>query len=209
MQLYPEASLFARHGYGVLLYDSRTNGESDGDLLTWGEREQRDVEAALDYVAARADVDPDRVALLGFSIGASAVALAAASDPRARAVILYATWSSLEEEIRDKHKKYGVLSWGPSLLALRRDGVDVDDVRPIDRIAAIHPRPLLMIAGTRDEDTPLPVMQRLFAAAREPKELWIVEGGKHGGFMTLVPAEYESRVIGFLERALPAGAVTP
>jgi dipeptidyl aminopeptidase/acylaminoacyl peptidase len=205
MQLFPEAALLSRHGYGVLVYDSRAAGESDGDMNSWGDREQRDVKAALDYVSARLDVDRDRVALLGFSIGGSTVALAAASDPRPRAIILYATWPSLADEM--KHRaKYGPLSWGPSVLGLRRHGVDVDEVRPIDRINAIHPRPLLMIAGTRDDDTPLPEMERLYAAAEEPKELWIEEGAGHGGYLATAPAEYESRVVGFLDRALPSGA---
>ena len=201
MALLPEAAVIARHGYGVLLYDSRAAGESDGDMCSWGDREQRDVAAALDYVTARPDVDRDRVALLGFSIGGSTVALAAANDPRARAVILYATWSSLEDEM--KHRaKFGPLSWGPALLRLRRSGVHVDDVDPIDRIVAIHPRPLLMIAGTDDGDTPLPVMERVFAAAGDPKELWIVQGAGHGTYYETAPAEYESRVIGFLDHAL-------
>jgi uncharacterized protein len=205
MQLFPEAALLSRHGYGVLVYDSRASGESEGDMVSWGDREQRDVEAALDFVTARRDVDRDRVAVLGFSIGASSVVLAASRDPRAHAVILYAVWSSLADEM--KHRaKYGPLSWGPSVLGLRRHGVDVDEVRPIDRINAIHPRPLLMIAGTRDEDTPLPVMERVFAAAGEPKELWVEEGARHGGNFATAPAEYETRVVGFLDRALPSGA---
>jgi fermentation-respiration switch protein FrsA (DUF1100 family) len=66
-----------------------------------------------------------------------------------------------------------------------------------------------MIAGTRDENTPLPVMQRLFAAAGHPKELWVVEGAVHGGYVATAPSEYESRVIGFLDRALPIDSGTP
>jgi dipeptidyl aminopeptidase/acylaminoacyl peptidase len=201
LQLFPDAQVLARHGYGFLLYDSRGQGESDGDLVSWGDREQRDVFAALDFVSARPETDPARIALLGFSIGGSTVALAAARDVRARAVILYATWTSLEDEIKAKFAKYGPLSWGPALYELRRAGVDVDAVRPIDHIGEIAPRPLLVIAGTADLDTPVPVMERLFEAAREPKELWIEPGANHGGYVTAAPAEYESRVIAFLDRA--------
>ncbi len=202
MDLYAEARLIAHHGYGVLLYDSRASGESDGDLATRGDREQRDVEAALDFVSSRREVDPDRIALVGFSIGAASVAMVAASDVRARAVILCALWTSLEEELKKNLGKYGPLSWGPNLFALARDGVHIDNVRPIDRIAAISPRPILMIAGAHDGDTPLPVMRRVFAAAREPKELWVLDDAGHGGYFAAAPAEYESRVIGFLDRSL-------
>ena len=202
LQLFPDAQVLARHGYGFLLYDSRGHGESDGDLASWGDREQQDVVAALDFVRAHPEIDPARIAVLGFSIGGSSVALAAARDARARAVILYATWTSLEDEIKAKYAKYGPLSWAPALYALGRAGVDVQAVRPIDHIGKIAPRPLLMIAGTADLDTPVPIMERLFRAARDPKELWIEPGAGHGGYVAAAPAEYESRVIAFLERAL-------
>ena len=202
MQFYPEARALHRHGFGFLLYDSRGSGESDGDLHTRGDREQRDVEAAMDYVSSRADVDHNRIALVGFSIGASSVALAAVDDSRARAVVLCAIWTSLEDEMKTNVGKYGPLSWGPTLLALRRYGVDIDNVRPIDRIAAIAPRPLLFVSGTRDGDTPLAITERVFAAAREPKDLWIVQDAGHGEYLAAAPTEYESRLVGFLDRAL-------
>ena len=97
-QLLPEEIVLSQHGYGILAYDSRASGESDGDLVSWGDREQHDLIAAIDYAASRPEVDPGRIAVLGFSIGASTVAMTAARDPRPSAVILYATWTSLTDE---------------------------------------------------------------------------------------------------------------
>ena len=206
LQLFPEARMLAQRGYGVLVYDSRACGESDGNLVTWGDGERLDVVAAIDFLSSRPDVDHDRIVLLGHSIGASAVAEAAAHDPRARAVILYATWTSFEDEIKNKFGKYGPLSWTPALWAMRRAGIRPDHIRPIDCIAAIHPRPLLMITGTLDDDTPVAVMERIFAAASEPKELWVVPGAHHGDYFGVAGPEYESRVLRFLESALANGA---
>ena len=202
MQLLDEACLFSRHGYGVLVYDSRANGESDGATVTWGDGEQRDVSAALDYVSARPDVDPGRIAVLGFSIGASSVAMATSGDSRARAVILYATWSSFEAEIKQKFRRYGPLSWWPALYAMRGAGIEPHNIRPLDALKRISPRPLLMIAGVLDDDTPVAIMQTLFATAGEPKELWVVPRAGHGGVFAAAPAEYETRVVGFLDHAL-------
>lgn len=202
LQLLPEARIFARHGYGILVYDSRAHGESEGELVSWGDHEELDVRAALDYVTARTTTRPPRVVLLGFSMGSSAVVLAAADDPRANAVVLYATWTSLEDEMKRNSGKYGPLSWGPALYVLRRAGVDVGRVAPLQRIAAIAPRPLLMVAGDEDDDTPLSVMQRLFAAAGPPKELWVVPGAGHGGYLRAGPEAYEAHVVGFVDRAL-------
>lgn len=202
MQLFPEARILAHHGYGVLIYDSRASGESDGDLATLGAREQRDVEAAIDFVSARPEIDPKRIGIVGFSVGASTVVLEVAHDRRTRAVVLYATWSSMEDEIKWKARRFGPLSWAPVLFGLRRQGVDVDAVRPIDHMGEIAPRPLLMIAGSDDSDTPVAVMEQVFAAAREPKELWVEPRATHGSYVETAPAEYERRVVGFFDRSL-------
>jgi pimeloyl-ACP methyl ester carboxylesterase len=208
-QLLPEAIAMSRHGYGILAYDSRACGESDGDLVSWGDREQHDLVAALDYASSRREIDPHRIAVLGFSIGASTVAMTAARDPRPSAVILYATWSSLADEIAAKFGKLGPLSFWPTLASMRLHGVNPDNVRPIDVIGAIHPRPLLMITGTLDGDTPVPVMQRVFEAAGPPKELWIVPGADHGKYFKTAPVEYETRVVSFLDGALFGNTAKP
>jgi dipeptidyl aminopeptidase/acylaminoacyl peptidase len=201
-QLFPEAKLLARHGYGFLTYDSRAEGEGEGDMVSWGDRERRDLVAALDFASGRPEIDPQRIVVLGFSIGASTTTLVAAKEPRVRAVILYACWTSLEDETKRNLGKYGVLSWGPALLAFRHAGVDVDAVRPVDHVREIAPRPLMLLAGTDDYDTPVWVMRRMFEAAGEPKRLWIVPGASHGTYFATSPAEYESRVIAFLNEAL-------
>jgi pimeloyl-ACP methyl ester carboxylesterase len=201
-QLLPEATALSRHGYGVFLYDSRASGQSDGNLVTWGDREQLDVTAAIDYVSSRPEIDARRIAVLGHSIGASSVVMTAARDPRANAVILYATWTSLADEIDAKYGRLGFLSSKATLLGMRLYGVNPDNIRPLDVIAKISPRPLLMITGTLDGDTPVPVMQRLFDAAREPKSFWIVPGAGHGTYFEVAPVEYETRVTSFLDHAL-------
>jgi dipeptidyl aminopeptidase/acylaminoacyl peptidase len=202
-QLLPIAGVLARHGYGFLLYDSRGSGESDGDLITWGDRERRDVTAALDFMSDRPEIDPRRIALLGFSIGASSVTLAAAKDTRARAVILCPVWTSLEDEMKARSGRLGPVSLAVTLAVLRHKGVDVDAVRPIDHVREIAPRPVFFITGTGDVDTPVAMVQRVVDAAGQPKTFWIVPGAHHGKYLEAAPAEYEARLITFLDGALP------
>jgi dipeptidyl aminopeptidase/acylaminoacyl peptidase len=202
-QLFPTARVLARHGYGFLAYDSRASGESDGDLVTWGDQERRDVSAALDFVASRPEIDPRRVAVLGFSIGASAVVLEAARDTRARAVILSPVWTSLHDEMGARAGRLGPLSVAVTLAVLRHEGIDVDAVRPIDHVHEIAPRPVFIITGTGDVDTPVSMVRSVFDAAGEPKTFWVVPGAKHGKYLETAPAEYEARIIGFLDGALP------
>jgi len=205
-QLESDALVFGRHGYGVLTFDSRACGESDGNLVTWGDRERLDARAAVDYVRSRHDIDPRRIAILGHSVGASTVAMEASSDPRVGAVILYATWTSLEDEMKANMGRWGALSWGPLLLTMRAFGVRPRNVTPIEHVRDIAPRPLLMITGTADDDTPVSIMQRVFAAAGDPKDLWVVDGAGHGEYLATAPVEYERRVIAFLERAFPSSS---
>jgi uncharacterized protein len=198
----PEMRLLTGNGFGVLAYDSRGSGESDGDLVTAGDREQEDVVAALDFVSARPDAAGAKIGLVGFSFGSSATALVAARDPRARAVVLDATWPSLEEEERAKTGKYGLLTSLPALWALRHEGVHLENVRVIDHIQEIHPRPILFVAGSDDDDTPVPVMHRVFDAAGTPKEMLVVRGAHHGDYADVPSSVYGPRVLAFFDDAL-------
>ncbi len=193
-----EAEMLARHGYGALFFDGRAHGDSDGTVATWGDREQRDLEAAIDFASERSGA---KIATLGFSIGASTVFLEATHDARVRAVIVEAIWTSLDDEIVDKTRPYGIFARVPAALAMKHAGLDFSNVRPLDHASALGNRPKLFITGTNDEDTPVPIVERVMEAAPEPKEMWIVLGAKHGTYTTVMPDEYERVVIGFLDHA--------
>ena len=199
--LLPEAQHLAARGFGVLTFDRRASGESDGETTTWGIQEQRDVGASLDFVSARADVDPARIGVVGFSIGASAVAMQASRDRRAAAVLLLAVWPSLDEEVRYKARHFGPLTALPALWAFRHAGLDVDEVRPVSALAAVAPRPLMLVSGSEDEDTPPAIMERVHAAAAG-STLWIVPGAHHGDYAEVSREEYPRRFVGFFESAL-------
>ena len=79
--------MLARHGYGVLALDLPGNGESDGHSNGLGDNAQPAVDAALDYLSRRPDVDPGRIAAFGSSIGGEVLLETAAHDPRLRAVV--------------------------------------------------------------------------------------------------------------------------
>lgn len=82
-----QAALLARHGYGVLLYDSRGRGESDGDPQGFDWTWQPDVDAAIDYLKSRPDVRDGRIGAVGLSAGAETVVETAARRPDLRAVV--------------------------------------------------------------------------------------------------------------------------
>jgi len=202
-QVLPEAALLVRHGHGVLLFDSRASGESGGKLATWGDTERLDVKAALDFVSARPDVDRSSIGVYGFSVGATSVALVAAEDARVRAVALGPTWPSLRAELSNKlPARSGRLS-ALALFVFRLGGTDVDALAPEQALTKIAPRPLLLISGSEDQDTPPGVMRPL-ADHLPGAELLIVRGAGHGGFVDADPAGMEREFCGFFDRALTA-----
>ncbi|MEO8904564.1 MAG: alpha/beta fold hydrolase [Polyangiaceae bacterium] len=197
----PEAELLNSRGHGVLLYDSRASGESDGKLATWGDRERLDIKGALDFLAARVDVEPGRVGIFGCSVGGSAAALTSAEDLRIRAVLLGPTWLSLEDELHQDFQQAGRLSGWGMVTAFRIAGVNVDAVRPVDLVRRIAPRPLLMLSGSEDTDTPPAIMQKLQAAA-PGAERWVVPGAGHCMYFDASPVEYRRRFVEFFDGAL-------
>ena len=72
--------LLVKHGYGVLLFDRRGEGASEGDPNTFGWVGDRDLHAAIDYLRSRRDVDPERIGAIGLSVGRRN------ADPRRRAL---------------------------------------------------------------------------------------------------------------------------
>jgi hypothetical protein len=81
------AKLLASHGYGVLLYDARGTGESDGSPNGWGWSWKHDVDAALTFLQRQPDVDPDRLGGLGLSTGADVLIEVAATNRTLHAVV--------------------------------------------------------------------------------------------------------------------------
>jgi len=194
-----DVAMLERHGYGAFIYDARAHGESGGDTATWGDLEQRDVRAAIDFAEPRAE----KIVAAGFSVGASAVYLEAAGDERVRAIVIEALWTSIDDEMQAKAGTRGFFSHFPVMLAMKRDGhLDFSRVRPIDHAREIGARPKLFVTGSEDSDTPVPIMQRMVDATPDPKRLWIVPRATHGSYAKTAPAEYERTLIEFLDRAL-------
>ena len=80
-----EARMIARNGYGVLLLDPRGQGKSGGDNVRWAG--DRDLIAAAEYLQSRPDVDPDRIAGFGSSVGGEILIEAAAQSDAFAAVV--------------------------------------------------------------------------------------------------------------------------
>ncbi len=192
-------AFFAQSGFGTVTWDFRAHGESEGEVCTMGYQEAMDVEAALDFALSQPDLD--MVGALGESMGAAAIIQAAARRPEIAAMVADSSFAALEEEIEIVVPQ-AILRPFIRFFAEREAGLDIGDLRPIERIGEISPRPVFIIQGMADSAIPADSAQRLYDAAGEPRRLWIEPGVEHMGVQNARPAEYERRVIEFFTAAL-------
>lgn len=187
--------------YNVLQFDFRGHGGSDDALISLGTLEQRDVAAAVRFLEGRG-LGP--IALMGISMGGS-VAIMAAPDLPVAAVIADAAYAQLSNPIsnRLRDEGYPLTRLGAGLV-LTAAGLRAR-VRlrsPIHRVAQIAPRALLLISPGEDRLVSPHQSLRMFRAAGEPKELFVVPGAAHAEAHLTAPEAYERRVLDFLARHL-------
>jgi putative CocE/NonD family hydrolase len=95
------SAFFARSGYLVVAYGQRGFGGSSGKVDFAGPGTQHDASAVITWALDNTKADPKRVAMMGFSYGAGISLLAAAHDPRIRAVAALSTWTDLAQTFTD------------------------------------------------------------------------------------------------------------
>ncbi|MEM6284846.1 MAG: alpha/beta hydrolase [Chloroflexota bacterium] len=183
-QLLPAAAGLYEAGYGALLFDMRTHGESTGGELTYGINEVLDVRAAVDFLREQPDVDPERITIMGHSLGASISVMAAAQIADIAAVVTLSPYSSITEVIGDRAWQNRYIPPRPTrdLIVLfvgtltRRD---YSQSCPQCVINEIAPRPVLLVHGTADVEVPFWSAERNMAVAGDHVTLRVLEGMDH------------------------------
>jgi dipeptidyl aminopeptidase/acylaminoacyl peptidase len=144
----------------------------------------RDVTAAVDYLhgGGHPAVDAGRLAVVGHSLGGWAAVLAAAADPRLRAVAIYGTAVGLEaielDETQICHEFTRFLATTPAEFVRQRDEASTH-LDPVGAVASISPRPLLIVHGTDDRWIPAAQARRLHAHAGQPSRYVEIDGANH------------------------------
>jgi fermentation-respiration switch protein FrsA (DUF1100 family) len=187
----------AKSGFDVFAFDYRGYGRSSGSPDLDGLH--LDAAAALDRLMTMPEVDPDRIVVLGQSLGGALALTAVADHPqkhRLRALVVEGAFSGYREIAREKLDGFW-LTWplqGP--LSLTIDG----RYRPVDAVATLAPLPLLIIHGEDDEVVPPGHGEALFRAAGEPKTLWRLPGTGH--IQAFATVENRRRLTAFLRTVI-------
>jgi hypothetical protein len=196
------ARMLVRHGYGVLMFDPRGTGESEGDPYRWGG--ERDVKAALAHLQRRPDVDPERIGGLGLSLGGELMLQTAGETDALKAVV---SEGAGIRSIREQNLKPGARKWlsapfwatSTTAIAVFSNHAAPPNLK--DLVARISPRPLFLIYSGH----PLggeELNANFYAAAGQPKTLWKIADAGHTDGLAAHPRDYEGRVIAFFDHAL-------
>jgi uncharacterized protein len=195
------------HQYNVFIFDFAAHGANAG-ISTLGYREADEVRAAVDVVAARSDVDPARVGLWGYNLGAYAALREAENDKRIRALVLDSVYDQPKQMVKVGVERNGLggfpfmvraaeLSFEYLNYAHREDP-------PVSRkLAALTGVPTLYIQAVDDPEL-ADTTRQMFLKAPEPREQAIIP---HGNFVSLGDEDkrtYENRIVSFFLVRLPA-----
>ena len=198
------ASGLVEHGYNVLMFDLRGHGESEGNRMSAGFYEKRDLLGAVDYVKGRGF---ERIGVLGFSVGAATALTGTAESDDIDAVVADSSFADLKEMMEpefSKRTKFPKFFLGPLLFMVKiMYGVDFNAIKPVESVSRVEPRPILFIHGELDDTVPLEHAYRLQDASQNPEsQLWVVPEAGHVRAYITRPEEYISRVTAFFDGVL-------
>jgi hypothetical protein len=200
-----QTRMLARHGYGVLLFDRRGEGRSEGDPNSWGWGGTKDIDAAVKFLQARPDVDPDRIGGIGLSVGGELMLeYAAGSDTLAAVVSEGAGARSIKEDVdEDLPTSEKVIGFPLTFFKTASIAVSGNRLPPADLedLAGKISRPLMLIAAPNSKHGE-ELNRDYHDAAKAPKTLWEIPESRHVGGLDARPEEYERRVMSFFDRAL-------
>lgn len=179
------AERICREGFAVLIFNFRGTGASGGnlDVLGW----TRDLKVVIDYLCTLPEVDKSRLSLLGFSGGAAVSVYVASQDSRVSCVAACACPAEFTF-ITEVDEPWSVIDHFRSIGAIRDEDFpqsteewlnDFRLVRPVEYVAGIAPRPLLLVHGSKDETVDMSHAYRLYDKAGEPKQIIVVDGAGH------------------------------
>ena len=194
--------MLAESDYSSILIDLRGHGGSPGEAVTMGALERHDVSAAVQY--AKQQHPGESVGVIGVSLGGAAAVLG--SPLGVDAMVIESVFPDIRDAVRNRVQPFaGRLAGIPTWLLLAqlrpRLGVSTSDLRPIEAITEAG-CPILVASGSADVHTTAAETKRLYAAAPEPKELWLVDDAAHVDLLAFDGEAYRERVIGFLNQHL-------
>jgi hypothetical protein len=200
------ARMLARHGYGVLIFDRRGEGESDGDPnpYAWDDGE-KDLLAAIEFLENRPDVEAGRIGGVGLSVGGETFLQTAAHSDDLAAVVSEGATSRTGSELDSVPGSpwsqvvfNRVVTAGTAVFSNSSPPQNL-----IEQVDQIAPRAMFLIYAPKVDNGDEERFNRAYyREAGRPKLIWGVPEAGHVGAQDARPREYERRVTRFFDNAL-------
>jgi dienelactone hydrolase len=194
-------------GYTLVLVDARGHGDSGGTAMDFGWYGDLDIAAGTSFLASRPEVDPDRIGVVGFSMGGEEAIGAAAADPRIRAVVAEGATARQAADKAWLSEVYGWRGWVQEQAEKVQDSITdylAEASPPTVLRSAVATSPgvrfLLITAGDVDDEGHAASYIR--AAAPDRVTVWNVDGAGHTGGYETRPDDWQQRVVEFLDESL-------
>lgn len=194
-ELLWEAELLQSNGFGVLAYDSRAHGESEGRIAGYGDNEANDLRDVVNWLINERSVDSRRIGAFAFSVGGLALIKYASVNAGIASLAIAGTPTSMLDLARDEGGTFSFITapikmWGVALA----DGGG--SIQALDEIKKISTQPILFVYGDKDKTVPLERGFQLYDSARTKKQMAIFYGAGHGRYFENDPSRYAQLLLG-------------
>lgn len=199
------AKLALGKGYGVVMYDPRGSGFSEGNTLGFGSTEVRDVDAILKYTAENG-YSPENTAIIGSSLGAITTLQNLNALKDLGAIVVDSSATAIQPILeRELHKQNVPVFMNPGIFLVAKTfyGVDIASVRPIDKVTANPTKPILFIHGVKDGFIPFSNSEELVKASGPSSKLVAFKDADHVKSFKTDPTLYEDEVFSFISQQMP------
>ncbi len=202
------AEQLVKSGYGVLLYDERASGESEGTRRSYGWEDPRDVHGAIRFIETESGPEGERIGIAGCSIGGQIALQSAAYYPELEAI-----WADGASSVRARdlpptqHPIVALMILGNYTLDWAYElklGMEAPPPM-ISIIGRISPRPIMLVGGGQalgligsEGDTMVP---RYAHYAGPNAQTWVIPEAVHCDGPARRPAEYAERMVQFFDTA--------
>lgn len=204
--MLPVAAPLHQAGYAVLLFDARCHGRSDDDNFASLPRFAEDLDYVLGWLAQQPGVDAAKMAVLGHSVGAGAVLLAASRRHDLAAVISVAAFSHPANMMRRflaaRHVPYMLFGWYVIRYVQRIIGQRFDAIAPRHTISKIR-CPVLLVHGNDDTTIPVSEAHEIYAQRTSDAVQLLILPGEHDASDEL--ERHADKLLVFLSQATTTG----
>jgi len=202
--MLPHVKFLHDRRWNAFVFDARGHGDSDPADFMNLIRFSEDLEAALDYLKTRPDVDTSRIVLFGHSMGASTSITVAARRSDIAGVVASSPFARFDIMTRDRMRPIPYWPMGSLMMMFWKikfkvNFMEWNPVRNISRVGV----PLFLAFGDQDELFSVEHFEEL--NRHSTTDSLLVHGGKHRDLYEY--PEYQDKIRQFIEATVEQRAV--